>query len=42
MQGPAAPSSAEDQARLRAELQRRAVEAIERLKAERQKAAPEP
>jgi hypothetical protein len=40
MQGRVTPSSADDQPKLRAELQRRAVEAIESLKAERQKAVP--
>jgi hypothetical protein len=38
----AEPPSAEAQAKLRAELQRRAADAIERLKTEQRNARPEP
>ena len=36
MEKPAEPRSAEDEARLRAELERRSAEALERLKARRE------
>jgi hypothetical protein len=42
MQQPAGPSSEEEQTKLRAELQRRAAEAIERLRARQQDPRPAP